>query len=170
MRAADQEALQRHTNGRETPLLAPVTVSITEKMQCVKLLKKRSLDLEPWNCYKTKRVCLGAGLQDDCPMETCDSLNLSNQPLLQLQPQLQPQPQLQLQPLVQPQLQPLVQSQLQFQPQFQLQPLVQPELQPLVQLQQNKQLFPLKPDPGSAPVCVRCLRGEPGHINHILGL
>lgn len=87
-----------------------------------------------------KRVCLGAGLQDDCPMETCDSLNLSNQPLLQLQPQLQPQPQLQLQPLVQPQLQPLVQSQLQFQPQFQLQPLVQPELQPLVQLQQNKQV------------------------------
>lgn len=48
-------------------------------MQCVKLLKKRSLDLEPWDFCKTKRVCLGAELVEECPMETCDGSNLTNQ-------------------------------------------------------------------------------------------
>lgn len=84
-------------------------------MQCVKLLKKRSLDLEPWDFCKTKRVRLGAELVEECPMETCDGSNLTNQ---------------------------------------------------LHSLQTEQ----LKPSSGPGLVCQRCLRGEPGHINHILGL
>ncbi|KAK7879219.1 hypothetical protein WMY93_034000 [Mugilogobius chulae] len=59
-------------------------------MQCVELLRKRTLDLEPWDRCKTKRVCLGAELVTDCPMETCDSSNVTNQ--LQLQPHAQLKP------------------------------------------------------------------------------
>lgn len=86
-------------------------------MQCVKRLKRRNLDLEPWDFCKTKRVCLGAELAEDCPMETCDNSNPTNQ------------------------------------------------LQP-------SQTEQLKAGSGPLPglVCERCFRGEPGHINHILGL
>lgn len=82
-------------------------------MQCVRLLKKRSLDLEQMDLYKTKRMCVGAELVE-CPMEICDSSNLTNQ----------------------------------------LQPVQKEELKP-------------RPQPGL--MCQRCLQGEPGHINHILG-
>lgn len=84
-------------------------------MQCVKLLKKRALDLDPRDFCKTKRMCLGAELVE-CPMETSDSSNVTNQ------------------------LQPVQKGQL-------------------------------KPSSGSGPglLCQRCLRGEPGHIKHILG-
>ncbi|KAJ0016301.1 hypothetical protein NQD34_014591 [Periophthalmus magnuspinnatus] len=108
-------------------------------MQCVKIMRKRPLDLEPWDRCKTKRVCLGAELVADCPMETCDSSNLTNQ--------LQPQPHVQLKPNFGPGLGP------------------------------GLGLGPgPSPGPGFGPglgpglVCQRCLRGEPGHINHILGL
>ncbi|XP_071397261.1 uncharacterized protein [Centroberyx affinis] len=83
-------------------------------MQCVNLLKKRSLEteLESWS-RQPKRVCLGAELQTaECPMETSLSLPASNQ---------------------------------------------QPDC---------RQVGPVRT---AALCCPRCLGGEPGHINHILG-
>lgn len=85
-------------------------------MQCVKLLKKRSLDLEPWDFCSSKRVCMGAELVEECPMETCDGSNLPNQ---------------------------------------------------LPQTEQLKPGFRPSLSPGPGLVCQRCLKGEPGHINHI---
>ncbi|KAF3703974.1 hypothetical protein EXN66_Car019662 [Channa argus] len=84
-------------------------------MQCVNLLKKRSLEpeMEPWGC-RAKRACLEAELQAaECPMETRHTFSVTNQQRDQRMDVTQPRPQL---------------------------------------------------------CCPRCLAGEPGHINHILGL
>ncbi|XP_071319040.1 uncharacterized protein [Trachinotus anak] len=78
-------------------------------MQCANLLKKRSLEPEPWSCRA--RVCLEAELQTtECPMETTHSFTVTNQ---QEEQQVRSRP---------------------------------PQLR-----------------------CPRCLGGEPGHINHIMG-
>ncbi|XP_036937809.1 uncharacterized protein si:ch211-221j21.3 isoform X2 [Acanthopagrus latus] len=84
-------------------------------MQCVNLLKKRSLEteVEPW---RPKRLCLEAELRSaECPMETSHTFTLSNQ---------------------------------------------QQEQQASVSMVRSRP--PLL-------CCPRCLGGEPGHINHIMG-
>ncbi|XP_036937810.1 uncharacterized protein si:ch211-221j21.3 isoform X3 [Acanthopagrus latus] len=82
-------------------------------MQCVNLLKKRSLEteVEPW---RPKRLCLEAELRSaECPMETSHTFTLSNQ-------------------------------------------------------QQEQQVSMVRSRPPLL-CCPRCLGGEPGHINHIMG-
>ncbi|KAM8729952.1 uncharacterized protein AB9X84_000250 [Acanthopagrus schlegelii] len=82
-------------------------------MQCVNLLKKRSLEteVEPW---RPKRLCLEAELRSaECPMETSHTFTLSNQ-------------------------------------------------------QQEQQVGMVRSRPPLL-CCPRCLGGEPGHINHIMG-
>ncbi|XP_040033248.1 uncharacterized protein LOC120819668 [Gasterosteus aculeatus] len=84
-------------------------------MQCVNVLKKRSLEaeVEPWSC-RPKRVCFGAELQvTECPMETSHTFTVSNQQQEQ-------------------------------------------------QVRVGRSRSPLL-------CCSRCLGGEPGHINHIMG-
>ncbi|XP_033467881.1 uncharacterized protein LOC117247426 [Epinephelus lanceolatus] len=87
-------------------------------MQCVNVVKKRSLEteVEPWSC-RAKRVCLGVELQvTECPMEMSHSLSVSNQ-----------------------------------------------------QQEQQMDVGVVRPRAPPLLCCPRCLGGEPGHINHIMG-
>ncbi|AWP18236.1 Hypothetical protein SMAX5B_007208 [Scophthalmus maximus] len=81
-------------------------------MQCANLLRKRSLEPQPWSCRA--RACLEAELQAaECPMETTHCFMGTNQ-------------------------------------------------------REEQQVGVVRPRP--APLCCpRCLGGEPGHINHIMG-
>ncbi|XP_069373232.1 uncharacterized protein [Paralichthys olivaceus] len=79
-------------------------------MQCANLLRKRSVEQQPWSC-RAKRVCLETVFQSsECPMETNRGFIGANQ-------------------------------------------------------QEEQKVAVVRP----LLCCPRCLGGEPGHINHIMG-